>query len=113
MEKECPYRFGLPKKDRGCIEHRCQFFTNLVGTHPNTGEQVNEWGCAIAWLPVLLVENASKIRQATASIDKTATEVSKQHASLLGMASDEARARLLKADPQLRLANGSHKENGL
>ena len=38
--------------------HRCIWFTKLAGTNPNTGETIDEHGCAMAWLPVLLVENS-------------------------------------------------------
>lgn len=38
--------------------HRCAWFQKLVGKDPNTGEERDEWGCAIAWLPILSVEMA-------------------------------------------------------
>lgn len=100
--KKCPYRFGLPEKKQGCIQHDCEFFINLVGTHPQTGETQNEWGCSLRWLPILLVENASRTRQASASVDKVANEVRRQSETIFGLASDEAKARLLNADPSLK-----------
>jgi hypothetical protein len=37
---------------------RCGWYIQLSGQNPQTGEQMDEWGCSMAWLPVLLVENA-------------------------------------------------------
>jgi cyanate permease len=35
----------------------------MKGTNPNDGKEVDEYACAIAWLPMLLVENAMQARQ--------------------------------------------------
>ena len=69
--KLCP----LIKKP--CIEHDCEFYTHLIGLNPQTGAQEDKWGCAIAYLPILLVENANVSRQGNASMDKVATEIHK------------------------------------
>jgi hypothetical protein len=60
----CP----LIKED--CVGIKCVFFTQIQGKHPNTGVDVNEWGCAVAWLPVLMIENSLMQRQTGAAIDK-------------------------------------------
>ena len=65
----CP----LIKKD--CIGLQCSWFTQLRGTNPNTGKEIDEWGCAMTWLPVLLVENAQQSRQAGAAIESFRNEV--------------------------------------
>ena len=67
--KFCP----LIKKD--CVGLQCAWFTQVRGTHPNTGEEVDEWACAIAWLPTLVIESANKQRQTTASVDALRNEV--------------------------------------
>lgn len=64
MAKLCP----LIKKE--CMGHNCEWYIHLQGTHPQSGEVQDEWGCSIAWLPILLVENAKESRQAAASTDK-------------------------------------------
>ena len=43
----------------------------------NTGEDVDEWGCAVAWLPMLLVENASQSRQTGAAVESFRNEMVK------------------------------------
>ena len=52
----CP----LIKKE--CIGLQCAWFTLVRGTNPNTGKEVDEWACAVAWLPVLLIENSQQQR---------------------------------------------------
>ena len=42
--------------------HRCAWFTTLAGRNPQTGEQIDEKACAIAWLPVMQVEVAQSNR---------------------------------------------------
>jgi hypothetical protein len=67
--KFCP----LIKKD--CVGLQCAFFTQVRGTNPNTGEEVDEWACAIKWIPTLIIESANKQRQTTASVDALRNEV--------------------------------------
>lgn len=59
----CP----LLKKD--CIQMKCNWFIQIRGTNPNTGKEVDEWGCSVAWLPHLLIENANQTRQAGAATE--------------------------------------------
>ena len=63
MAKKCP----LLKKN--CIEHKCQWYTHLVGKNPQTGGDIDQYGCAVEWLPILLVE----LRQGTSGV-QAATE---------------------------------------
>ena len=65
----CP----LIKKD--CIGIKCSWFTQLRGTNPNTGKEVDEWGCAITWLPILLVENSQMQRQTGAAVESFRNEM--------------------------------------
>lgn len=67
----CP----LLKKD--CMGIKCSWFTQMRGTHPNTGQPVDEWGCAITWLPVLLVENSQQQRQTGAAVESFRNEMVK------------------------------------
>ena len=67
----CP----LLKKD--CIGIKCSWFTQVRGTNPNTGKEVDEWNCAITWLPVLLIENSQQQRQTGAAIESFRNEMVK------------------------------------
>ena len=44
-----------PLLNKKCIKHQCVWYNMLQGNHPQTGEPVHEWGCSVAWLPLLLV----------------------------------------------------------
>ena len=61
----CP----LHKKCVSKVCHTCPFWTQIRGNNPNTGEAMDTWQCAIAWLPVLLIENAQQTRQAGAAVE--------------------------------------------
>lgn len=64
----CP----LLKKD--CIQLKCNWFIQVRGFNPNTGKDVDEWGCAMGWLPVLLIENAQQSRQNGAATESFRNE---------------------------------------
>jgi hypothetical protein len=73
--KLCPLMTQNPKKPVACQEHACTFYIQLQGQHPQTGEMLNEWGCAVAWMPILQIEASQQARQAGASVDKLTNEV--------------------------------------
>ncbi len=64
-----------PMLDKECIQFKCAFWTQLRGTHPQTGAEIDEWACAVAWLPVLLIENAKEVRQGAAATESFRNEV--------------------------------------
>lgn len=51
-----------------CKEHECKFWIMLVGTNKNSGKPVNDFDCAISWLPMLLVEGANESRKTSQSV---------------------------------------------
>jgi hypothetical protein len=57
--------------------HRCAFLTTLKGKNPQTGEDQDEDGCAIYWLPILLVENSRAAHSTAAAVETFRNEVSK------------------------------------
>lgn len=59
----CP----LIKKD--CIQMQCAWFTQVRGVNPNSGKEVDEWACAIAWMPMLMIENSQQQRSTGAAIE--------------------------------------------
>ena len=52
-----------------CKGIQCSWFTQVRGTNPQTGQPVDEWGCAIVWLPILLIENSQQQRQTGAAVE--------------------------------------------
>lgn len=68
-EKICPLMGGE------CIEHKCRWFTHVLGRHPQTGKELDHYDCAIAWMPMLLIESTQQTRQAGAAIESFRNEM--------------------------------------
>ena len=73
----CP----LLKKD--CIQLQCNWFIQVRGKNMNTGKEIDEWGCSIAWLPHLLIENSNQTREAGAAIESFRNETVKANQQTL------------------------------
>ena len=69
MSDFCP----LIKKP--CIKHECKWYIQVMGKDANTGQNINDFDCAIAWLPVLLIEGSQQTRQAGAAIESFRNEM--------------------------------------
>jgi hypothetical protein len=69
----CP----LIKKD--CAGLKCAWFTKVVGYDSNTGKEVDEYQCAVAWLPMLLIENSGQQRQTGAAVESFRNEMVKSN----------------------------------
>lgn len=69
--KFCP----LIKKD--CVGLKCAWFMKVAGYDSNTGKQIEEWGCAVAWMPVLMIENSGQQRQTGAAVESFRNEMVK------------------------------------
>lgn len=75
-----------PLLKKSCIRHKCAWFIKVLGSNPQTGEELEHWGCAVEWLPLLLVENSQKTREVSGSVDALRKEVS-QRQQLLSLVS--------------------------
>jgi hypothetical protein len=71
----CP----LIKKD--CIQMKCAWFTQIRGTNPNTGKEIDEYGCAIAWMPILTIENSQQQRHTGAAVESFRNEMVQANAT--------------------------------
>ena len=60
-----------------CKQLDCAWFIKISGHNPNTGAAVDEWGCSIAWLPVLLIENSQQQRGTGAAVESFRNEMVK------------------------------------
>ena len=60
-----------------CKQLECAWFTKLRGTNPNTGADVDEYGCAIAWMPMLMIENSQQQRSTGAAVESFRNEMTK------------------------------------
>lgn len=57
--------------------YRCAWSIELAGRNPNTGEEQNERGCAMAWVPILLIENSQQQKGTAAAVESFRNEVVK------------------------------------
>ena len=67
-----------PLMGKKCIGLECSWFTKVIGHNPQTGKEVEEWACAVAWLPMLLVENSQKTRESGAAVESFRNEIVKR-----------------------------------
>ena len=73
----CP----LIKKD--CVQLQCAWFTQLRGTNPQTGQEIDEWLCAIAAMPMLQIEVAKEARQGAAATESFRNEMVRAQTEVL------------------------------
>ncbi len=85
-----------------CKEHACRWYVQIQGANPQTGEQLNQWDCAIAWMPLLLIENSQQQRQTCGAIESFRNEMVKDNnisLALMAGAQEQHRENLLKYKP--------------
>lgn len=92
----CPLGSKCEEVKDGAI-HRCAWYTKLAGTNPNTGEIVDEQGCAMSWLPMLLVENSMQQRSTSAAVESFRNEMT---------SANQTSQQILLAQVQQSLLNG-------
>jgi len=80
VKDNCPLNNFNP-----CKKFDCGWFIQIRGTNPQTGEEQDEFGCAIAMLPLLSIENTQQTRQAGASIESFRNEMVKSNNETLKM----------------------------
>jgi len=59
----CP----LHQKDMSEVCHKCPWWTRIQGKNPQSEEMIDDWRCAVAMLPMLLVNTAQEVRQGAAA----------------------------------------------
>jgi hypothetical protein len=86
-----------------CRERDCSWFTLVRGKHPQSEQEIDEYGCAIAWLPVLLIENAQMSRQTGAAVESFRNE--------MAVPNNNAIAALTNAVQSMQQAMANHNAN--
>lgn len=71
----CP----LIKKD--CVEKKCAWYMHIRGMDPNSGKEVDHWGCAVSWMPMLLIENSQQQRSTSSAVESFRNEMVKANES--------------------------------
>jgi len=62
-----------------CRQLECAWFMKIAGTNPNTGKEVEEWGCSMAWMPMLMIENSQQQRGTSAAVESFRNEMVKNN----------------------------------
>ena len=60
-----------------CKKFDCTWYIQIRGSDPNSGKEIDEYGCAMAWMPILLLEGAAQQRSTGAAIESFRNEVVK------------------------------------
>lgn len=62
-----------------CRQLECAWFMKIRGNNPNTGEEVDEYGCSMAWMPMLMIENSQQQRSTGAAVESFRNEMVKSN----------------------------------
>lgn len=82
-----------------CRQLDCAWFMKVRGNNPNTGEEIDDYGCAISWLPILMIENSQQQRQTGAAVESFRNEMVKSN----GMSQQVLMATLQQTRPDLKI----------
>ena len=58
-----------PLLQKECIGLQCAWITQIRGNDPQTGKEIDEWDCAVKWMPTLLIENSNQQRHTSAAVE--------------------------------------------
>jgi len=89
----CPLGSVCESAKDGYIE-RCSWYTKLQGHNPQNNQPIDEWRCAIQWLPLMQIENTGQQRRTGAAIESFRNEMTKDNqklASVLSMSKPDIR----------------------
>lgn len=62
-----------------CRELDCAWFMKISGHNPNTGDTIDDWGCSVVWMPMLLIENSQMQRHTGAAVESFRNEMVKSN----------------------------------
>lgn len=74
VKSNCPLNKFEP-----CKQLECAWFIQVRGTNPQSGQEVDEFACAVAWMPLLLIENSQQQRQTGAAVESFRNEMVKSN----------------------------------
>ena len=80
---------------------KCAWFTQVRGTNPQTGQEVDEWGCAVNWMPMLLIENSQQQRQTGAAVESFRNETISRISQTISMKPIEEPINKLEGNTEL------------
>ncbi|MEH6649991.1 MAG: hypothetical protein V7707_08215 [Motiliproteus sp.] len=72
-----------PLLKKACVGNECMFATQLRGQDPTSGEEIDEEACAVAVLPMLLIESTKAQHQTGAAVESFRNETVRTHQDLV------------------------------
>ena len=73
VEITCPLGSECETAENNCIK-RCAWYIKLRGNDPQTGKEIDQWKCTMAWLPILQIESNGISMATTASVESLRNE---------------------------------------
>ena len=67
----------LKLEDDKPVLYRCPWYVQVRGVNVNTGQETDSWGCAIGWLPMLMINTANESRKGAAATESFRNEMMK------------------------------------
>lgn len=79
LEKKivCPLGCECQKVVDGIIE-QCAWYVKLRGSNPQTGKEMDEYRCSMAWQPILMIEGNGNSYNIASSIQSLRNETVKR-----------------------------------
>ena len=71
----CPLGHKCQTFDATGLLEQCAWYTTLAGKNPQTGQEIHESKCAMAFLPIVGLETANTNRGQTAALESFRNEV--------------------------------------
>lgn len=68
-----------------CRQLDCAWFLKIAGKNPNTGADIEDWGCSMSWLPILMIENSQQQRSTGAAVESFRNEMVKANEATTAM----------------------------
>ena len=84
-----------------CLGLKCSWFTQIRGMDPQTGEEIDEWGCAVTWMPMLMIENSQQQRSTNAAVESFRNETLNRISQTTSMKAIEEPINKLEGNTEL------------
>lgn len=97
-----------PLIQKKCVGLKCSWYIHVRGNNPQSGTEVDEYACAIAWTPILLINTAHEVRKGAAeteslrkTVEKTSDTALKTNIAIAGLMQGKPLQAALPAAPNL------------
>ena len=81
VKENCPLNGFDP-----CKKLDCAWFTKIAGKNPQGQKEIEEWGCAVTFMPILMVANTNSNTRTQAAVESFRNKMVSQQEELLQLA---------------------------